>query len=232
MDHRSPRLVASAVALALALAASACGTDDPAVVQPPPPATLAQLLGPWQATPYVLDQVTWNRVEDACRSDMQLMAATRALIIDVRGATVATVAMTGPQEAHCDALQLLPTGEIAGAGGGMSSGGPQQQIALPATAIGPVQQAEVLGGNLAVAGWSAYGPVGGGIATVTVEVAGLPRIVATVMNGQFAAWWPSPGALNRPNPPGLQAARQLPAPPRLVVRGYDETGTLVNQVGQ
>lgn len=233
MDHRSPRLVVSAVAFALVLAVSACSSDDPAVVEPPPAATLAQLLGPWQPTPYALDLATWNRIEDGCRRDVQLLPATRALIIDVRGASVATVAMTGPQDGHCDALQLLPTGEIAGAGGGMSSGGPQQQPLLPATAIGPVQQAGVEGGDLAVVGRSAYGAVGSGIATVTVEVPGQPRIVATVMNGQFAAWWPSPAALQRPDQPGRgQVAPQLVAPPGLVVRGYDATGTLVNQVSQ
>jgi hypothetical protein len=230
MVHRSSRLVGAVLALALVAAAAACGSDEPALVQPPPPATLAQLVGPWQPSPFSLDDAAWTRIETGCRHDMGMRPGARALIIDARGDGVATVRMTGQQAGHCDALQIAASGEVVGAGGGMMSDAAEQPMVQPGTQMGPIEQASVEGGDLPLRGWSAWGPVGGGIASVTVEVPGQPLILATVMNGQFAAWWP---VSREPlNGPGRQPPPDLKAPARLVVRGYDATGTLVNQIGQ
>jgi hypothetical protein len=233
MNRRSSRLVGAGVALALVLPVVACGSDEPAVVQPPPPATLAQLVGPWQPSPFSLNDAAWTRIEAGCRRDMGMRPGARALIIDARGGGVATVRMTGQQAGHCDALQITANGDVMGAGGGMVSDAAEQPMIQAGTAIGPIEQTAVEGGELSMRGWSAYGPVGSGIASVTVEVPGQPLILATVMNGQFAAWWPvSLEPLNPPNGRGGQPPPDLSAPSRLVVRGYDATGTLVNQIGE
>jgi hypothetical protein len=228
LAHRISRPVLAAVAAALAVAVAACANDEPVQPVDPPPATLAQLTGPWRAAPLRLDSATWARVEDACRVDIQMAPATRAQIIDARGAGVVTVAMTGQQFGRCDALQVMATGEVVGAGSGMRSDGPQQPIVEPGTGIGPIEQGTIDGGGLTVTGWSVYGPVGAGINTVVVQVPGQPQVFATVMNGQFSAWWPV--RQNAANGPNVQPGLAPLLPPSLVVLGYDATGALVNQV--
>jgi hypothetical protein len=75
------------------------------------------LLGPWQATPFAMDPALRIAVEDACRRDVQEPRAGRG-IVDARGRGVATVRLTGPVVAKCDALIITPEGEVEGAGGG------------------------------------------------------------------------------------------------------------------
>jgi hypothetical protein len=222
VDRPSQRLFGAGLVLWLALALAACGSEDPAEPIEPPPATLAEILGPWRPVPLRLAPETWAAIETACRQDIQLPAGSHALHIDARGAGVVTVRMTGAGSGGCDALQVVPGGQVVGAGSGWSTGA--EQLRIPAgTTLGPVEESNVNGGDLKVFGWSVHGPVGAEIATVIVQPPGQPQVVATVMNGWFSAWWPAQAPPN-------QALGNGPLPPTVTIQGLDQFGQVVNQL--
>ena len=217
--------VRAACLLAAALLVGACA--DAEVVDEPVargPAPLAALTGPWQPTPLVLDPQTRSRAEQACRRDMELKAGAVAAVIDARGAGVVTLRMTGPSPGGCNALQILPSGEIAGAGGGWGGGQAERLAPLVGADITSMETQTVDGGGLNVQGWSVYGRVGPAIATVVVIPPGGPPVTATRMNDWFAAWWP-----RRAGDPPLEGLGP-PWFPTFTVRGYDGLGVLVNEV--
>ena len=224
MARRSISRLATVV---LVLALVGCGEDAAEPPVAPPPASLAELVGPWRTQPLRLDEGTWSQIEAVCRRDIEFPAGTHALLIDVRGAGVATVRMTGAQSGVCDALAVTPDGAVAGAGGGSRNEAPEAFKIPPGTTLGPIEYGNVGGGDLKINGWSVRGPAGAGIATVIVEPIGQPRIVATVMNGWFSAWWPVQSGANgqprrMPDPPE--------PPPKVRIQGFDANGVLVNQI--
>ena len=88
----------------------------------------------------------------------------------------------------------------------------------------------VSGGALSVAGWSAHGRTGLGVAAVTIEVEGLPMILTTLENGWFSGWWPVEfGAAPQLNGEGSEtfAAVRDPGPRR--VRKRDRRGVQVRR---
>jgi hypothetical protein len=224
------RSVSRLAAAVLVLGLAACGEE---VIQPPvapPPATLAELTGPWRPTPLGLDPLLWARAEEACRKDMEMAPGTKAIIIDVRGAGVATLRMTGATRGSCNTLQLLPDGTFTGAGGGWNGPSGERLGPRPGADLGEVEQQAVGGGDLKVTGWSIYGTAGDEIASVVVEPRGHQAVLATLTNGWFSAWWPTlPG---EPNP--LDGGRgQLPVEPpipQVIVRGYDASGVLLDEL--
>ena len=217
MARRSLSLV-----IAVVLIVAACA-DEPAEPPAAVPATIQQLTGAWAVRPYLLDPAVWTRAEDACRRDVQLAPQTRAILIDARGAGVLTVRMTGQSAGECNALQILGDGTVVGAGGGWSSGGPEQIVPAPGLKLVGAEQQEVGGGDLKTSGWSVMGQAGPGIAAVTVDpLGGRPLVQATLMNGWFAAWWP---AL-----PGEHDPLDGGPPPHVLVRAYDPAGTVVDQI--
>ena len=216
------RRLAVIAVLAIAGLVAACADDNAEVPIVRPPATLAELTGPWQAAPLTLDPVMWGTIEGACRRDIEFPAGAQALHIDVRGGAVAIVRMTGAQSGTCYALQITPDGRVNGAGGGMRSDAPEHWVIPAGTTLGPVEQQTVEGGDLKVTGRSVHGPVGAGIQSVIVQPLGQPQMAATVMNGWFAAWWPV--AL----PQNQQGAPIAPGPFR--IQGFDANGQLVNEI--
>jgi hypothetical protein len=218
-----PRLRLAFV-LALSLVASACGEDAPGqVAVPARPATLAELTGPWRPTPLLLDPLLRARVEDLCRRDMERRPGSRAAIMDARGASVVTVRMSGPGAGSCDALEVSRNGAVAGAGGGWTQDGVEILAPLDAMDLGDFEVQMVGGGELKVRGWSVYGRVGAAIASVVVETAGQPLILASIASGWFAAWWPD----DIPE----EGLGDLPEQPRFIARGYDAAGSLVAETG-
>jgi hypothetical protein len=210
-----------AVLAAGLLFAVACGGEDAPAFLQPAPASLEQLTGPWQAQPYALDPLLRRRVEDTCRTDMERAAESVAAVVDARGEGVAVVRMVGPGAGACDALQIGDGGRVNGAGGGWRVDGLEQLAALPMSELADVQIGQVGGGELRVEGWSVMGRAGPQIASVVIEPAGLPQILATLENGWFAGWWPT----------NINDQRGAPAPqPDVVVRGYDAAGTLLHEV--
>jgi hypothetical protein len=193
----------------------ACGTDlEPSPPPATPPATLADLRGPWSATPFALDAVTLAGVVDGCARDLEIVRGTAA-IVDARGAEVVTVRMTGNQSGSCDALQITAAGEVAGAGSGWRANA-TERITIPNDAsIAGIETQIVQGGGLSVTGWSVYGRAGSAIRTIQVIPADHLPVTATFVNGWFAAWWPS-----RPNEPSPDLGRFPP----FRVRGFDGAG--------
>ena len=204
------------------LLAAACGGEDTPFAVGQAPASLQQLVGPWQPRPYVLEPAMRSRVEQGCRRDIELGPATNAAIVDVRGGAVAVVRMVGQGAGTCDALEITAAGSINGAGGGWMNSGVEQLPPIEATKLAEAQVGSVGGGSLKVQGWSVIGRAGQAIASVEIEPAGVPPILATLENGWFAGWWPSnvpPGQFGDPGPP-----------PDVVVRGYDAAGALLDEV--
>ena len=207
------------------LLAAACGGEGAPVAGgfvPQAPAAIAQLIGPWQPQPFVLDQALRSRVEDMCRRDMERGPENAAALVDVRGASVAVVRMVGKGAGMCDALEITGDGQITGAGGGWTAGDVEQLPPIGATELADAQVGSVGGGNLKVQGWSVIGRAGRGIASVEIEPAGAPAILATLENGWFAGWWPANLPPDRLGDPALA--------PDVVVRGYDMAGTLLAEV--
>ena len=209
--------------IAVVLVAAACA-DEPAEPPVVMPATIEQLTGAWAVQPYLLDPAIWKRAEDACRLEIQLPPGTTAILVDGRGAGVLTVRMTGQTAGLCSALQILGDGTVVGAGGGWSSGGPEQIVPAPGRKLVGAERQEVGGGDLKTSGWSVMGQAGFGIAAVTVDPqGGHPVVQATLMNGWFAAWWPAlPGEGD-----SLAGGAQRP---QVVVRAYDPAGVVVDEI--
>jgi hypothetical protein len=217
------RVLLAILATGVLLAAACGGEDAPAdAILPQAPAPIAQLIGPWQPRPFVLDPALRSRVEQACRRDMGLGPATIAAVVDVRGRAVAVVRMVGQGAGKCEALEIEAGGGITGAGGGWSGNGGGRLAPIEATKLAETEFGSVGGGNLKVQGWSVVGRAGPGIASVEIEPVGGPAVLATLENGWFAGWWPS----NLP-PNGLGGAGPEP---EVVVRGYDAGGTQLDEV--
>jgi hypothetical protein len=221
--HRSIAAIAVVMA-ALVVAACDVGSassaesdgGDGAGVPVLEPAILADLVGPWRREPVGLLEVTARRIGEACSRDMGGPPGVPLQLIDVRGAGVAIVRLSGPTAAiGCDALQITPTGDILGAGGGWSTDQAEVLPAIGPTELADIQRSTITGGDLRVAGWSVVGRTGAGIAAVTVAEAGGPVVVATLQNGWFAAWWPAPAAAVADGG-GIQ--------PAVLLRGFDSFG--------
>ena len=204
----------------LLFAAGCGGEEDPIAIQPAP-ASLAQLTGPWQAQPLALDPVLRSRIEQACRTDMERQPGSVAAVIDVRGASVAVIRMVGPSAGMCDSLQIGQTGNVIGAGGGWTAGEAEPLGAIDPTRLADAQYGSIGGGDLKVQGFSVVGRAGDAIASVVIEPAGVPPILATLENGWFAGWWP---AVVPPNQIGDPALAQ-----KAVVRAYDAAGALLDE---
>src|SRR4029453_14544780 len=137
------RPVSRLVAAVFVLGVAACGEE---VIQPPvapPPATLAELTGPWRPTPLGLDPLLWARAEEACRKDMEMAPGTKAIVIDARGASVVTLRMSGATRGSCNSLQLLSNGQFTGAGGGWNGPAGEHLGPRPGADLGDVEQQAV-----------------------------------------------------------------------------------------
>jgi hypothetical protein len=209
------------LAIVLMVAAGCGGEVAPDDVLVPPAraaASLEQLIGPWQPRPYVLDAATATRIGDACRRDIEFPRGSMPVVIDVRGAGVATVRMSGVESGSCDALEITARGEIAGAGGGWR-GGNAAGPPLGNLEVSQVEVQMVAGGELKVEGVSVYGRAGPGVTEVRIETTTGVTVVATLHDGWFAAWWPQP-----------VGDRFDPAQAHFAVRAHDAAGTIVDEV--
>jgi hypothetical protein len=215
--------VSLAILATSVLLAAACGGQDSAVaILPQAPASIAQLIGPWQPQPFVLDPALRSRVEQTCRRDMERGPNSVAALVDVRGGGVAVVRMIGADAGACEALEITAAGQINGAGGGWRADGVEQLAPIGATELANAQVGSVGGGSLKVQGWSVIGRAGPDIASVEVEPVGVPPILATLENGWFAGWWPANVPPDRRGDPAFA--------PDVVVRGYDAAGALLTEI--
>jgi hypothetical protein len=183
---------------------------------PPPaeaarPAALADLRGPWQPTPFIVDQALRERFAAACRRSMPDLTG-RLVTLDVRGGGLANGIGTDPI-GGCDGLTIDATGQIEHSGGGWSLSEPES---LWPEGVAVEGGGSVVNDDPRVEGWAVFGRAGPSIASVVIETPGQPAIHATLEDGRFSAWWPVVGVNSGP-------------PPSYVVRGFDETGTLIDQ---
>lgn len=204
------------------LLAAACGGEDSLFAVGQAPASMQQLVGPWQRQPFVLESSVRGAIERTCRTDMDRGPGSVAAIVDVRGGAVAVVRMVGQGAGTCDALEISAAGQIISAGGGWMNNGVEQLAPIGATELAEAQVGSVGGGDLKAQGWSVTGRAGPGIASVEIEPAGVPPILATLENGWYAGWWPAnkPPDLDRNPDHGVD----------VVVRGYDAAGALLDEV--
>lgn len=205
--------------LAAVLLGGACGSRSDIFETPVRFATLADLTGPWQRFPSLLDPVMRERVADACRREIELAPGSIPAVIDARGAGVVTVRMTGARAGSCDALEITPAGDVTGAGGGWGQSDPER---LPMRADGTldhIQRGQIGGGGLKVEGWSVYGRAGLAVASVEVSLPGGQTVIATLEEGWFSAWWP---AIVPNEQIGID-----PFPP-VVIRGFAADGTMLD----
>ena len=211
--------------LASGVLLSACGGEDAPVSEdfvPEAPAAIAQLIGPWQPRPFVLDPALRSRVKQTCRRDMERGPNSVLALVDVRGGGVAVARMVGGDAGACEALEITAAGQINGAGGGWRADGVEQLPPIGATELAEVQVGSVGGGSLKVQGWLVIGRAGPGIASVEIEPFGVPAVLATLENGWFAGWWPANVPQDRLGDPALA--------PDVVVRGYDTAGALLTEI--
>lgn len=215
------RRVVIVALLVTSLGLGACGSEDP-VPQVPMlrPATPRDLVGPWQATPFLIDPVLRAKVEQTCRRDIEMPPGSFAIVVDARGERVVTVRMSGRSPGSCDALEVTEHGQVSGAGGGWRQDQPEALPPIEPSSIGAVERQTVQGGGLTVKGWSVYGRVGSGVTVVGVEPQNGPSLIATVENGWFAAWWPV-----QPGDPNMDEGRQ----PKVLVRAYDAFGMSLDE---
>ena len=209
------RVLATLVAAMLAVLA--CGGDGEVINQPVRVATLAELTGPWRATPLILDPALRARAADVCRREIELPGGVVPAVMDARGEGVVTVRMTGAIEASCDALEIPADGGVMGAGGGWHQN-PERLPAVPDTELTQLTRGRIDGGGLTVKGWSVHGRAGAAIAVVQLTLAGGPVVTATLESGWFSAWWPA-----------IIADDLEIAPfPQVVIQGFDSTGALLH----
>jgi hypothetical protein len=208
-----------AILAVTALVVAACGEPADVPVVATRPATIAELRGPWQATPVVLDPATRGRIEEACRREMEMPPGRAAVLIDARGAAVVTVRMDG---GSCNALELAEDGQILGAGGGFRATEPEGLQRLQGSRFAELEKETVNGGGLLVEGWAVRGRFGADIVSVVIAPANRPVVIATLENGWFGAWWP-----DGPGDPPRDGNRHPP----FFVRGYDAAGVLLDEVG-
>jgi hypothetical protein len=198
-----------------------CGDETTLFPDPPDrPATLAELTGPWRAHPLQLDPAMRGRVEQVCSTFVQRPPGGVPAVIDARGGGFVTVRMTDVWRGSCDGIAISVDGQVTAVGSGSFTDAHEELPALDAAELGPLEVSASGGGPGMVGGYVVvYGRAGAAIATVEVEPLRHPKLLATLENGWFAAWWPA------------DVRDQAPAAPRamteFLVRGYDEAGHLL-----
>ncbi len=212
--------------VAMAAAVAACG-EETMQVPVPRPASIAELNGPWRPQPFTLDPLLRDRIADACRRDMGRQPGSELAVIDARGGGLVTVRMTGASAGECSGIAISPDGQLIPGGGGGVMDGLEVLPRLKDFELGPLEVSGGAGGDLLpVEGLiNVFGRAGAGIATVEVEPASGPSLIATLRNGWFAAWWPI--ALGNEAPDGAFRHRLPRELFDFVVRGYDGANQLV-----
>jgi hypothetical protein len=186
---RPSRLIG--IVVAVGLLAAACGGETPSDAAAPDlraggPASLADLVGPWQRVPFSLDSAIVAAADRACRSDIAFPGNVQLVAIDARGEGRLITAYAGAgASAECAYTRIDPTGVVTGS---LSSTG--QGLAMPP---GPGQLSPNGSGA-----WSGdedgavqyvIGRVGAGAERVVVDIEGLGPVEASLNNGWYIAWW-------------------------------------------
>lgn len=193
---RSPRRAALAIVLVVAACGQSVPTDEATVVQPP--ATIADLRGPWQSRPLLLDPAFVAAVDAGCRPVLLRGSETGVPpvrpLVDARGGGYVIAIYLGEEEmAACDAMTIGPDGRVERATG-FTSG------QLDAAPVGPTELRAETTSGLDVEGdgirdtpsWL-LAKAGSEIVHVQATVAGQPSAVASRQGKWAFASWPRGG---------------------------------------
>jgi len=221
------RLIGTVIAIALLVAA--CGGEAPSDTAAPDLralgrlATLADLVGPWQREPFIVDGNVRAAAERACRADPGFPPGLQLVGIDARGAGRLITAFAGPggATAECSYTKIAPDGSITGS---LSSSSTSEWAPLAPGHLAPNG-----GGGFSDEGDVATvqyvtGRVGAGTDRVVLEVEDVGLVTATLGNGWYLAWWES-GRLRPRNAPGPHIPMK-----RFTVVAYDASGQITDQL--
>jgi hypothetical protein len=193
----------AAGSLAIALLATACGDEVP-----DGPATLDQLAGPWQHEPYIIDTELERTAFETCADSWTPPASpqTRLMpgLVDARGGgrlVVRLIEEGGGYTQDCFGLGISSAGEISPRGyeynignappawldpGEVIVDGMRAWADEPTEWIGSIDP----GDDCDATTTAVTGRAGSAIASVIVIVPGREPVVASLVRGYYAAWWP------------------------------------------
>jgi hypothetical protein len=173
------------------LTLAGCGDAAPAGVGTTPQAfaQLRDVLGPWQPSPFVPDPQLVAAADATCRA-FHRGSLGSLVVVDVRGGGVVEAFYAEGQRDffECTQMRVSETGQVTADQGGGSGGDPRPAPA--AFELMHLGGGHSTGPNGEPRAATTFGRAGAGIARVQIQVAGQPPIVATLVNGWFAAWWP------------------------------------------
>ena len=211
--------------IAIVLLIAACGTEAPSDAAAPDlgtgrVATFADLVGPWQREPFIIDANVRAAADRACRADGEFPPGVQLVDVDARGGGRLLTAYAGPggATAECTYIKVDPDGAVTGSLSGRGVG-----VLAP---LAPGQLESYGGGGFSddnVAVQYVMGRVGAGTARVVVGVEGLGPVTASIGNGWYIAWWET-GRPGDPNGPGPH----LPTK-RFTITAYDPSGQITDQ---
>ena len=150
---------------------------------------LADIHGPWSATPIPVPAPIVAAADRACRGMMQPFPDdAQIVVIDARGKGMLQIAYAGANGgmAQCNDMTVDAQGRVEAMGGGSMGQGGGPLAALAANALEPGGSS----GSGDPVTSTTIGRAGPGIAAVRVIIPGQPPITASFANGWYLVWWP------------------------------------------
>ena len=216
------RLIGPIIAIVLLVAS--CGGESPSDAAAPDLragrlATLADLVGPWQREPFIIDGNVRAAADRACRADTEFPPGVQLVGIDARGAGRLITIYAGPGgAADCTYIEVAPDGSVTGS---LSSRGTSMFAPLAPGQLEPYGGGSFTDGNIAVQ--YVMGRVGAGVGRVVLDVEDIGLVTATLGNGWYVAWWETSRAL-----PANGQRADIPSK-RYAVAAYDAFGQITDQ---
>jgi hypothetical protein len=212
------RLIGAVIAVVLLVAA--CGSEAPSGAAAPDLragrlATLADLVGPWQREPFVIDANVRAAADRACRTDPEFPPGVQLVGIDARGGGRLITYFAGPggAMAECVYTKVARDGSVTGS---LSGKGTQVWAPLEPGRLSPNGGGGWTDGDVAIQ--YVMGRVGAGGGRVVIDVEGVGPVTASLGGGWYIAWWES----GRPAPENGQAPN-IPSK-RYTTTAYDAFG--------
>ncbi len=239
MDVRRPALTFLAIALIGGACANTPGpsdgaqpttTDASAGTEPTGPLT-AELIGPWQASPIVLDDPHIAILSDACAAAARATLGTAAgelptAVVDARGEGLVIAIMAD----DLDAIECLAHFDRAGSQATVDSVDLLSATTLvPAADAGMTVASMVTEADRPSGRTVAFGRIGTTAASTRIGINGAAVVNGTDAEGWWAAWWQGavlPTSLSALDAQGTVIGSATPPTSELEVRVKTATWTL------
>jgi hypothetical protein len=173
---------------------------------------LAELAGPLRVTPLVPDETIVAAADEMCRESAPVQDAVELVVVDARGSGRLSLFYAGPRDAwaQCPYMTVNDDGSVDTMGG--NGGGTRGGLSAPMKAD-EVRVVHLEWGGQGSSGHTLMvGRAGPSMRQVTVRPPEGGPILTTLTDGWWSAWWPG-------------TARG-----RVVISGFDSSGTLVSSV--